>query len=86
MVTAGPKYLTRVELARVLRVSVRKVDSMIANREIPVVRLGTAVRFRLEDVERRLSGTMVTGSEPADGDQRTDGSNGKNGTYVRGRQ
>lgn len=48
-------YLTRADLARVLRVSIRKVDSMIAGREIPVLRLGKAVRFRWEEVERVLS-------------------------------
>ncbi len=63
LLKAGQKYLTRVELARVLRVSVRKVDSMVANREIPVLHLGKAVRFRLEDVERRLNETMLTRSE-----------------------
>jgi excisionase family DNA binding protein len=59
----GQKYLTRVELARVLNVSVRKVDSMIAAREIPVLHFGKMVRFRLEDVERRLNQAMLTESE-----------------------
>lgn len=59
----GQKYLTRVELARVLNVSIRKVDSMIAAREIPVLHLGKLVRFRLEDVERRLNEAMLTESE-----------------------
>ncbi len=58
----GQRYLTRVELARVLNVSVRKVDSMIAAREIPVLHLGKMVRFRLEDVERRLNEAMLTKS------------------------
>jgi excisionase family DNA binding protein len=52
------RYVTRVELARILKVSVRKVDSMIAGKEIPVLRLGKAVRFRLVDVERRLDEAM----------------------------
>ncbi len=65
----GQKYLTRVELARVLRVSVRKVDSMIADREIPVLHLGKAVRFRLEDVERRLNERMLTQTEVVAGEQ-----------------
>ncbi len=62
----GQKYLTRVELARVLNVSVRKVDSMIAGREIPVLHFGKMVRFRLEDVERRLNQAMLTESEDYD--------------------
>lgn len=57
------RYVTRVELARILKVSVRKVDSMIAEKEIPVIRLGKAVRFRLEDVERRLDEAMEAESE-----------------------
>ena len=59
----GERYFTRAELARILKVSVRKVDSMIAYREIPVLRLGKLVRFRLEDVERVLNETMLTGKE-----------------------
>jgi len=62
----GQKYLTRVELARVLNVSVRKVDAMIAAREIPVLHLGKMVRFRLEDVERRLNKAMLTESKDCD--------------------
>ncbi len=58
----GQKYFTRIELARILRISVRKVDSMIAAREIPVLRLGKSVRFRLEDVERQINETMLTRS------------------------
>ncbi len=58
----GRKYLTRVELAWVLNVSVRKVDSMIAAQEIPVLHFGKMVRFRLADVERRLDETMLTDS------------------------
>jgi excisionase family DNA binding protein len=59
----GQTYCTRVELARILHVSVRKIDAMIAAKEIPVLHLGKMVRFRLEDVERRLNQAMLTESE-----------------------
>lgn len=59
----GQKYFTRLELARILNVSVRKVDSMIAAKEIPVLHFGKMVRFHLEDVERRLNQAVLTESE-----------------------
>jgi excisionase family DNA binding protein len=52
---AGVKYVTRQELARVLKVSLRTVDRMIADQAIPFLRLGKVIRFRLEDVERQLA-------------------------------
>lgn len=54
-----PPCVTRLELAELLRVSVRTVDRMIAAREIPVRRVrGRAVRFLRSDVERYLNGEM----------------------------
>ena len=51
------KALTRFELARLLHVSVRTVDRMIADGEIGVRRVrGKAVRFLRADVEEYLKG------------------------------
>ena len=55
----GPRYLKRTELAKVFRISLRKVDSMIANNEIPFRRFGRAIRFRLEEVEQHLSASVL---------------------------
>ncbi len=46
--------LDKYELAKCLNVSVRSIDYMIANRRIPVIRLGNRPRFRLRDVEKAL--------------------------------
>ncbi len=52
-----PPCVTRLELAELLRVSVRTVDRMIAAGEIPVRRVrGKAVRFLRSDVEQYLKG------------------------------
>ena len=52
--------VTRIELAALLRVSVRTVDRMIAAGELPVRRVrGRAVRFLRSDVERYLTGEKL---------------------------
>jgi excisionase family DNA binding protein len=53
----GERLWKRKELAPVLRVSLRTLDTMVALGEIPCLRLrGRLVRFRLEDVLRKLKG------------------------------
>lgn len=53
----GETFLTRREMARVLRVSLRTLDAMVGREEIPCVRLrGRLVRFCVEDVVRKLKG------------------------------
>jgi excisionase family DNA binding protein len=53
----GVECLTRPDLAKVLQVSLRTVDRMIADGEIPVRRVrGKIVRFLYEDVEDYLKG------------------------------
>jgi excisionase family DNA binding protein len=52
---ADATCVTRLELPALLRVSIRTVDRMIANGEIPVRRVrGYAVRFLRSDVEEYL--------------------------------
>ncbi len=66
------KFLTRRELAGVLKVSVRTVDAMVAAGEITPVRIrGVLVRFYLPDVVRELTAAAVMGkgltTDDADG-------------------
>ncbi len=63
----GDKYFTRIELAGILKVSLRTVDALIANRAIPFLRLGSLIRFRLEDVERYLAERFLV--QPAPNEQ-----------------
>ncbi len=54
-------FLTREELAEVLKVSVRTVDRMLADGEITSFRVRTTlVRFYLPDVVRQLVATALT--------------------------
>lgn len=47
--------VTKPEVARLLKVSVRTVTRLMRNGALPYLRLGWAVRFRLEDVQRQLN-------------------------------
>jgi excisionase family DNA binding protein len=49
-----PILHTREEIARVIRVSTRTVDTLQATRRIPYVKVGRLVRFKLHDVLRAL--------------------------------
>ncbi len=63
---ANVPCLTRLELAELLRVTVRTVDRMIAAGEIPVRRVrGRAVRFLRSDVDRYLNAGKVSTPHPA---------------------
>ena len=54
------RFLTRFELAEVLKISVRTVDTMLAGDEIPYLRLhGKFIRFYLPDVVRHLTATAL---------------------------
>lgn len=46
---------TRDDVARHYRVSVRTVGNWIAERRIPTLKIGKAVRFRPDSVERALN-------------------------------
>jgi len=48
------EYLTRSQLAEYLSISERKLSSMVASREIPVVKIGRCVRFRKSEVDKAL--------------------------------
>lgn len=56
------RFLTKPEMAQVLKISLRTLTAMMRRGEIDFIRLGKRlVRFRLEDVERRLSGNVNEG-------------------------
>ena len=58
---AEGRLLTREELAVVLKVSLSTVDRMLADGEMPHIRLrGSLVRFYLPDVVRQLVATALT--------------------------
>jgi excisionase family DNA binding protein len=48
--------LNRAAVAATLAVSIRTVDTLIANGSLKVVRLGKSVRVRQEDIEALLEG------------------------------
>src|SRR5690348_6356733 len=54
------QFLTRRELAEVLKISVRTVDTMLAGGELPHLRIhGNFIRFYLPDVVQHLTATAL---------------------------
>jgi excisionase family DNA binding protein len=51
----GPLY-TRHEFAAMLRLTVRSVDTMLANGTLPHLKIGGAIRFRVQDIQEALKG------------------------------
>ena len=45
------KVLTRPEAARLLRVSIRTLDFLVASRQVPFKRLGRSIRFSEKALE-----------------------------------
>lgn len=56
---APPRLLRVPEVAEALAVKPGTIRSWIASRRLPVVRLGRAVRVRLEDVEAIIAAGTV---------------------------
>ncbi len=50
--TANTHLLTRLDAATYLAISPRKLDQLCADGELPRVKIGTAVRFELADLDR----------------------------------
>jgi excisionase family DNA binding protein len=48
--------LTAAEVAEILKVSLRSVRRLIADKELPIVRIGRAVRIRPEALEAMIEG------------------------------
>jgi excisionase family DNA binding protein len=55
------KLLTRAEVAGLLRVSLRSVDRLCQRGELRPVKVLSAVRFRLEDVEALIESQRRAG-------------------------
>lgn len=50
-----PFIYTRIEAAARLRISPRKLDQLIASHELPVIRIGAAVRICQTDLEEYVA-------------------------------
>jgi excisionase family DNA binding protein len=46
---------TRGEVAQALHCSIRTVDTLVARRVVPHIKIGRLIRFRLSDVQRALN-------------------------------
>ena len=66
----GAVFLTKAQMAALLQVSVRCITDMMKRGELPYLKLrGGFVRFRLEDVQRRLSETALVCHATTEGAQ-----------------
>jgi excisionase family DNA binding protein len=59
-----PQLLTKADVAMRLAISVRKVESLVASGQLPVVRIDSCVRFRESDVLRLLTENQVPAQRP----------------------
>jgi excisionase family DNA binding protein len=50
-----PKFITAAEVAHHLSISERTVRRAIAEGRVPVVRIGRAVRIRLDDLDKLIT-------------------------------
>jgi len=46
-----PQLLTRKEVAELLNISLRHLDTLVASRELVPIRIGRSVRFRPKSIE-----------------------------------
>ena len=58
--------LTVAEVAGILRLSVRSVRRLVAENQLPVVRIGRAVRVRREDLRSFIDAAASRGQEAQD--------------------
>jgi len=57
------KILTKSEVAKYLQISERKLDYLRQAGELPCIKIGRSVRFRLEDVEAFLENRLTVSTE-----------------------
>jgi excisionase family DNA binding protein len=50
-----PQLMSKADVARYLRISIRKVEDIAQSGRLPIIRVDGAVRFREEDVLRFLN-------------------------------
>ena len=55
--------LTKNEVAKYLQISERQIDYLRQAGELPYVKIGRSVRFRLEDVEEFLKRRLTVSTE-----------------------
>jgi excisionase family DNA binding protein len=55
----GDGLLTKRELARRLRLSLRTIDAWMRTKHLPYIKAGKTVRFRWEDVLEKLNAYRV---------------------------
>ena len=55
-----PALLTRIEAARYLRLSARKLDQLAASRELMRVKLGASVRYDRADLDAFIAARKIT--------------------------
>lgn len=54
------RFFTKPELAKLMKISVRCLTDMMRRGEVPYLKInGRLVRFRLQDVNRRLGETVL---------------------------
>jgi excisionase family DNA binding protein len=51
-------YLTKQQAAELLQISIRTLDTWMARRLIPYLRIGRTIRFRQSDLEENV-GTLI---------------------------
>lgn len=54
-ITDERRFLTVLELSQYLRVSRRKAYELVANGEVPSIRVGNALRIPRAELDRRLA-------------------------------
>jgi hypothetical protein len=57
----GVVWLTKTQMAAALQISVRSLNGMMQRGEIAYFKIGSLVRFRLEDALKRMSETVLIG-------------------------
>ena len=51
----GSEYLTKPEVAQLLRLTTRAIDTWMARGLLPYYKIGRTVRFRLSDIQDHLN-------------------------------
>lgn len=48
------RYLTKLEVAKILQVTARTIDAWMAQGRLPYFRIARTIRFKLADIETHL--------------------------------
>jgi len=58
-------FLTKKDVANLLRITTRSVDEWMRKRRLPFYKIGRTVRFKLADVEQHLRNTFLVAGRTA---------------------